>query len=414
MNPALIFLLQVLIVVILPIGVLRLSGLRGLVPLVVIQILVGIALGPSLFGRLAPDYYQMFFNNQALLQLSGIASVAVLIFGLITGLHLEPSIFRGNGRAFTFVAAASIVVPTALGFGAGLWIAQRHPEELGTHVTAIQFAEAIGICTGVTALPVLGAILKEMDLLGRRMGNLALGIAGFNDAALWILLGFLLTDVAGQAPEGPGVLVSLIVLPVYLVSMATIVRPLLRRLIVARMKEGEIHENALAIVVAVMIGSALATQMLGLHYILGAFVAGAVMPEDLRKAVLDRLQVMTLAVLMPFFFLLTGLRTSIDLNSSIFLEVFIIATVVAVVGKVGGTALAARSVGESWPNALGLGALLQTKGLMEVIVLTILLDAGIISVNVFSGMILMAVVSTALAMPLARLVLPANSSAHAK
>jgi Kef-type K+ transport system membrane component KefB len=306
-------------------------------------------------------------------------------------------------------------VPSGLGFGAGLWIASRHPEEIGPHITIIQFAEAIGICTGVTALPVLGAILNEMGLLGRRMGNLALGIAGFNDLALWVLLGLLLTSVAGRAPEGPGMLATLIVLPIYLAGMAALVRPFLQRVVAARMQNGEVRERALAVVCAVTLVSALVTQLIGLHYILGAFIAGAIMPEELRKAILGRVQVMTIAVLMPFFFLLTGLRTSIDLNAPTLLEVFFIATVVAVLGKVGGTALAARFVGESWPDALGLGALLQTKGLMEVIVLTILLDEGLISVNVFSALILMAVASTALAMPLASLMLslsiPSNRSA---
>ncbi|MGH6794814.1 MAG: cation:proton antiporter, partial [Methylocella sp.] len=143
----------------------------------------------------------------------------------------------------------------------------------------------------------------------------------------------------------------------------------------------------------------------GLHYIIGAFVPGAVMPVNLREPILDRLQVLTLALLMPFFFTLTGLRTLIDPGSSAFLEVFLVATAVATVGIVGGTAVAARLTGASWPFALGLGALLQTKGLMEVIVLTVLLDSGIISANVFAALVMMAVVSTALAMPLARLVL---------
>jgi Kef-type K+ transport system membrane component KefB len=414
MTSDLIFLGQVLTVVVLPLAVLRLTRLRGLVPLVVAQILVGIALGPSLFGRLAPDFYQMFFHREALSQLSGIASVAVLIFGLITGLHLEPATFRGSGRAYMLVATASVAVPTALGFAAGLWIALRHPEELGNRVTVVQFAGAIGICVGVTALPVLGAILHEMNLLGRRIGNLALAIAGFNDGALWILLGLLLTDVSGHATEGPGVLVTLIVLPVYLVLMATGARPLMRRMIIRRMKDGEIREGALALVFAVTIGSALITQTLGLHYILGAFVAGAITPEELRQPIMARLQVMTISLLMPFFFLITGLRTFIDLSPSIFLEVLIVSTAVAVLGKVGGTAAAARFMGETWHMSLGLGALLQTKGLMELIVLTILLDQGIISVNVFSALVLMAVATTALAQPLARFALAHESAAGIK
>ena len=405
MSPSIIFLVQVFIVIVLPLAVLHVSGLKGLVPLVVVQFLVGIALGPSLFGWLAPNYYETFFNSQAFSQLSGIASVAVLIFALITGLHLEPTTFRGHSGAFLFVATASVTLPTALGFLAGLWIAVYRPEQLDIRITAIQFAEAFGICIGVTALPVLGAILHEMNLLGQRIGKLALGIAAFNDCALWILLGLLLTDVSGRAPEGPGMLASLLIVPFYLAGMVVFVRPLLRRTIKSRMKNGEISASALAIVCVVAIGSALVTQTLGLHYILGAFVAGVTMPEELRKPILDRIELMTISLLMPFFFLLTGLRTLIDLRASIFMEVLIIATTVAVVGKVGGTALAARLVGEPWPMALGLGALLQIKGLMELIVLTILLDAGIISINVFSALVLMAVATTALAQPFARLML---------
>jgi Kef-type K+ transport system membrane component KefB len=198
---------------------------------------------------------------------------------------------------------------------------------------------------------------------------------------------------------------TLLLLPLYLVFMVRVMRPLLGSMVVARMRDGIVDERTLAVVGAVTIASALATETMGLHYIIGAFVTGAVMPMNLRKPILDRLQVLTVALLMPFFFALTGLRTFVDLGSPAFLEVFLIATAVAVVGVVGGTAVAARLVGASWPFALGLGALLQTKGLMEVIVLTILLDAGIISANVFAALVLMAVVSTALAMPLARLML---------
>jgi Kef-type K+ transport system membrane component KefB len=410
MTSSIIFLLQVFIVVVVPFAVLRAVRLKGLVPLVVVQILIGIALGPSLFGRLGPDYYyHTFFNKEALTQLSGIASVALLFFGLITGLHLEPHVLRGNGRAFVFVAVASVLIPTGLGFVAGLWIAGRQPTELGSHISVMQFAEAFGICTGVTALPVLGAILHEMNLLGGRIGKLALGIAGVNDAALWVLLALLLTNVAGHAPEGPGLLVTGTVLPVYMVVMASAVRPWIRYIMGRRIRNGAINESGLAILCAVTTGSALVTQALGLHYLLGAFLTGVIMPEELRKPILDRIELITLGLLMPFFFLLTGLRTLIDLNSAALLEIFIVATGVAVIGKVGGTALAARIAGESWPNAFGLGALLQTKGLMEVVVLTILLDGGIISNQVFSALILMAVVSTALAMPLATRMLAAKS-----
>jgi Kef-type K+ transport system membrane component KefB len=405
MSPSLIFLTQALVIVVLPVAALRFSGLKGVVPLVVVQILVGITLGPSVLGRIVPGLYQLFFNAAALTPLSGIGSVAVLIFGLITGLHLGSDSLRDNGRLFSAVAAASIMVPTALGGLAGFWILARHPEELLQGVGPAEFAAAVGICTGMTALPVLGAILREMDLLGSRIAHFALGIACINDAALWILLSILLTARAGQLAGGPAALAAYLLVPLYLVFMIRVVRPLLGRMVVARMQNGTVDERALAVVGAITIASGIATEIMGLHYVIGAFVTGAVMPANLRKPILDRLQALTVTLLMPFFFALTGLRTLIEPGSSAFLEVFLISTAVAVAGVVGGTAITARLGGGSWSFALGLGALLQTKGMMELVVLTILLDERIISPNVFAALILMAVVSTALAMPLARLML---------
>ena len=402
-----IFILQALAILVLPLMVWRVLRLRGAVPLVVVQILVGIALGPTLFGRLAPEAFHLFFNPATLTPLWGVASIAVLLFGFVTGLHLDPADFLGRGRAFALVAGASVAVPTAAGFLGGLWIAAHQLGELGG-VGPVGFAIAIGICIGVTALPVLGAILREMDLLGRRIGNYALGIAAVNDAALWLLLGGLMTAVAGGAPGNPEMLLRVLGLPVYLAAMVWIVPPMIRRAAGELLRDGPMRERALAGVCSLALGSAMVTQILGLHYIFGAFIAGAVMPHELRKPLLDRLEVTTVGVLMPFFFMLTGLRTLFDLGSVGFVEIAVVMTALAIFGKVGGTALTARLTGETWPDALALGALVQTKGLMELIVLTILLDRGIIATNVFSALVLMAVVTTMLAMPLARLALRAR------
>jgi Kef-type K+ transport system membrane component KefB len=405
MTPELIFLVQALAILVLPVAVWRLLFLRGAVPLVVVQILVGIALGPTLFGRFAPETYHLFFNPATLTPLWGVASIAVLLFGFVTGLHLDPAELLGRGRAFAVVAGASVAVPTAAGFFGGLWIITHQPEELIKGINPLAFATAIGICLGVTALPVLGAILREMDLLGRRIGNYALGIAAVNDAALWLLLGGLMTAIWGRTPGSPGVLVSVLGLPIYLIAMAWLVPPVMRRAAGVLLRDGRMSERGLAGVCAVALASAMITQILGLHYIFGAFVAGTLMPHELRQPLLDRLQVATAGLLMPFFFMLTGLRTVIDLGSSGFVDMLVVLTALAVLGKVGGTAVAARLTGETWTTGLSLGALVQTNGLMGLIVLTILLDRGIITTNVFSALVLMGVLTTMLAMPLTRLAL---------
>jgi len=402
MTHELIFLLETFVIVTVPFALSRVLRLSGMVPLVVTQILLGIALGPSLLGRVAPAAYAMLFNPATLGPLSGAASIAVLFFGFITGLHLDVDRFRGRGGAFAAMAAASILIPSVLGVLGGLLIGLRHPEALSPRGDLFTFALAIGISLGVTALPVLGAILRELGMLGQRIADVALGIAAVNDAALWILLAALMTTAASEGHHS-SVLVPLLGLPVYLLFMVQVVRPLLKQALASLMHDGTVGEAALVAVGATAIGSAVITEIIGLHYIFGAFFAGAIVPRELRQSILDRLQVMTIGVLMPFFFILTGLRTRIDPSSAAFVEILLVTTLLGVAGKLGGTAITAALVGETWSSALRLGALVQTKGLMEVVVLTILLEQGIISVTAFSALTLMAVISTALVMPLLRL-----------
>jgi Kef-type K+ transport system membrane component KefB len=403
-----IFLLLAFVIVAVPVVLLRVSGLKGMMPLVVMQILVGIVLGPSVLGRAAPEYFQIFTSPATLSSLSGLAAIGVLIFGLISGLHLDPGVFSGTERTFWPIATANVAVPMMLGSLAGYWILARHPDELLPGVSPAEFIAAIGICISMKALPVLSAILGEMDLLGSRIGHLALGVAGANDIALWIMLGVILTAAAaGHAPEGRGLppVYLLISVPLYLFLMVRVARPVLGRMLRIRMRDQDLNTPALIVLGAATIASALATELMGLHYIIGAFLIGAIMPVNLRKPILARLQVMTVALLLPFFFTLTGMRTFIDLGSPILAEVFALTTAVAVVGIIGGTAAAARISGETWTFGLSLGTLLQAKGLTELIVLTILLDARIVSPRIFAAMILMALVCTSLAMPLARLFL---------
>jgi Kef-type K+ transport system membrane component KefB len=403
MSPELTLLVQALVILTVPVVVWRFLGLRRAMPLVCVQIIVGIALGPSLFGRLAPDLFQLVFSPAALTPISGIATMAVLLFGYVTGLHLEPTGILRRGRAFSLLATTSLGVPTIAGFLGGLWLAQLNPTEVSEGIGTFGFAAAIGISIGITALPVLGAILREMNLLGTRLGDIALAIAAVDDAVLWLLLGGLMAVLASDGSGPYGLLISLFGTPVYLFVMFRYVRPYMRRIAPLLLRDGRMSERALAAVCGVALGSATATELLGLHYVFGAFVAGALMPNELRHVILDRLQLVVIAILMPFFFMTTGLRTFIDLGSLGFLQLMLIATVIAVVGKIAGAMLGARLTGETWADSFTLGALVQPRGLMALVVLTVLLDRGIITVNTFSALTLMAVITTLLAMPLARL-----------
>lgn len=355
----------------------------------------------------------MFAGPATLAPLAGLASVAVLIFALISGLHVDPNIFNGKERAFWPAAVASVAAPMTLGCCAGWWILARYPEELLPGTTRTEFLTAIGICVSMNALPVLAAILEEMDLLDSRIGNLALGIAGVNNMFLWIALGLLMTANAAASSHPSRGLFSPVYLlalaPAYLILMLRVVRPLLGGMVAFRMRDELINPRALVVLGGATIASGLATELMGLNFIIGAFLVGVIIPRNLHKPILDRLQVMTIALLMPFFFALTGMRILIDGGAQPLFEMFAAIAGVSIFAMVLGTASAARVAGEEWSTAFGLGSLLQSKGLTELIVLTILLDARIVSARVFTAMILMALFSTTIAMPLARLALARRS-----
>ncbi|AWK86350.1 cation:proton antiporter [Azospirillum thermophilum] len=422
LPPTLLFLIQAIVLIAGPFFLWRLTGVKRLAPMVVVQILFGIALGPSLFGRLAPDLWAALFAPATLAPLSGLALLAVLFFAFLTGLHLDLAEFRGRGRSFVAVSLTSMLLPTLLGVGLGLWIAERFPSMAGPKADPWLFAAGFGVCVGVTALPVLGAILREMGLLERRVGRLALGYAAVNDALLWVLITGLLAWAAGGGAAGGGAAgggaagggegsaaglgeVARVALLgfAYIGVTELVVRPLLDRLMERVAPDGQVGDTAVVVTCTALLGSAAVTELIGLHYILGAFVAGTAMPRRLAAAILARLEHFATLVLLPFFFTLTGLKVSLDFGAPAQWAVFLLATGATLAGKLAGTTFPARLAGERWGDALQLGALMPCKGLMEVIVLTILLEAGVLSPGCFSALVLMAVVVTALTQPMTRL-----------
>ncbi|WP_198374664.1 cation:proton antiporter [Neoroseomonas rubea] len=375
----------------------RIGAVRAVAPLAVLQILGGVALGPSLFGRLAPEAHAAVFTAPVLSSLQGLAAVGVLLYVFVSGLHLDPARLKGEARGLKRITAGSFLLPFLLGLGVGAWIAAFVPGAIGPRGDAVTFTLAIGVCIAVTALPILAAILREAGWIGTRLGQTALALAAVNDAALWLVLAALLAIAAGAAAQIGTTLLFSLLWGAALLGCARLLRSL---------AEGEGAEARMLVLgVALCFVSAAAAEAIGLGYILGGFAAGVVMPPASRAALIARIEPLTATVLLPFFFVSTGLKATIDPGSAAFLSVLLLATVATFAGKVAGTALPARQAGESWSFALALGVLMQTKGLMEVVVLAALLDAGMIGPVVFSGLIAMAVVTTVIAAPLARLAL---------
>ena len=394
-------LLIALLLIILPWLCRRSAAVRRMVPLAVIQILEGVLLGPSGLGQIAPAAYEALFPAPVLAAINGLATIGVLLFVFVSGLHLDGPPLRDGLRRLAGPAAGSIGLPLILGLGLGFWIARTVPGAVGAHGGVMTTAAAIAICVTVTALPVLAAILRELDLIGSRLGQTALALAALNDAALWLMIAVLLALSRGSVT---GAIWVLALSALWLAVMLLIVRPLLGSVARGVTQEG----NMLVVALSVAFAAAALAQAIGLGYLIGGFVAGAVMPAQSRQALLAPLEPLTATLLLPFFFVATGLRALIEPGSLAFLGMFALLSLVTIIGKVLGTALPARWAGERWPSALAMGALMQTKGLMEVVVLSMLLDAGLIGKSVFSALVAMALLCTVLTVPMVRWALGPN------
>jgi len=393
MNPTSIFFAQACLVVGTPLLLWRGFRMGGIVPLVVMQIVGGILLGPSLLGTLWPENWQTLFGAPKLAALAGLQWLAVVLFAFLSGLHIGGGEARGLRRIAVSASLGCVLVPFALGVGAGLALGHLRPGLIGAAATPWQFAIAVGVSMAVTALPVLGAILREMQLSDTTAGRLAVACAAVSDAAIWVVLSCILAST-GQAAQDPLRLV--LMGAAYVAAMFLIVRPLLAAWL-PRMRGADAR---LAAVVVLIFASACASELIGLHYILGGFLAGVVLPRGAAADIGRQLEPTTVVVLMPFFFLMTGLRTDLTTAGVDALVVFAVTSVVAVAGKMAGTALPARMAGLGRRDAWTLGALAQTKGLMEVVVLAILLENRLIGAAAFSGLLLMALATTVVAKPL--------------
>ncbi|SEH61641.1 cation:proton antiporter [Magnetospirillum fulvum] len=391
-----IFFIQAVLVVGLPFLMWRSLRWIGLVPLVVVQILTGLALGPSGLGQLFPDFWRLVFDPTQLSPLSGLQWLAVALFAFLTGLHVDAEDFRGYEKTALAAASGSVLVPLGLGAAAGLWLAPLVPDAVGPNGTPAMFALAFALCVAVTALPVMGAILREMEMHDSPLGRLAIGCAACNDAVIWVLLTAMVLAYGHGRPEASP-WTDLVLAVGYISGMMGLVRPLVPRWLERVHDEPEMR---LAGVVLLIFTSALAADLIGLHFVFGGFLAGLVLPRQFAADIGRQIEPATVIVLLPFFFLMTGLRTEIGLGNSGTLLVFAVGTGVALVGKLAGTAIPCLLTGLPPREAWALGALMQTKGLMEVIVLVILRDAGIIGASAFSGLLLMAVTTTLLTRPL--------------
>jgi Kef-type K+ transport system membrane component KefB len=368
-------------------------------PRVVGEMLAGVALGPSLLGWLAPAVSTWLFPAASLGSLGTLSQLGLLVFIFLVGLELDTAALRTNGRAALIISHASITVPFLLGAALAVWLYPRYAEG---HAPFRAFALYLGAAMSVTAFPVLARILSERGLVRTRIGSMAIACAAVDDVTAWLLLALVVVIARADAGLG-GVAVTAMSTLAYAGAVLWLGRPALRRLLRPLMDGDRITRGGLSVVVLVLLASAATTEMLGVHALFGAFLAGAAMPRDarLREALRSRLEDLVLVLLLPIFFALTGLRTDFRLIGGRHdLAALGLVLAAAVGGKLGGSTLAGWAVGMPLHEAAALGALLNTRGLMELVILSIGLELGIITSAVFAMMVVMTLITTLATTPL--------------
>jgi len=372
-------------------------------PQVVGEMIAGIALGPSVLGAQAPHLAALLFPAGSLGFLNTLSQIGLVVFMFLVGLELDPKIVRERGRSALVISHASIVAPFLLGATLAIVL---YPTLAGSRVTFTGFALFMGAAMSVTAFPVLARILTERRLTRTPIGALAIACAAIDDVTAWCILAAVVVIVRATG-SGVATGVPLWVTPggsaAYVAFMLTGGRRALRILETRYAARGRVTQDMIAVLMLATLASAWITERLGVHALFGAFLVGAVAPKSdgFVHAVLERFEDMMVVLLLPLFFAFTGLRTEITLidGAGAWL-VCAMVTAVAVIGKVGGSAIAARVTAMPWRDAAVIGLLLNTRGLMELVILNIGLDIGVISRELFAMMVLMALATTFMTTPL--------------
>jgi len=381
-------------------------------PQVVGEMVAGILLGPSFLGWIAPGFSARLFPPDSLGFLSSISQVGLLVFMFLVGLELNPRLLRGRGPTAVVTSHASIVVPFVLG---ALLSLQLYPRFSDRSVGFTGFALFMGAAMSVTAFPVLARIITERGLTRTRVGTVTLACAAVDDVTAWCILAVVVA-IVGAKGGGMPPWVTVAGAAAFAAAMVLVVRRGLVLLERRFERDGRVTQDVLGAILLVALASAWTTEALGVHALFGAFLAGAVMPKGkaFLHALNGKLEDVTVVLLLPLFFAFTGLRTRIGLVEGAEMWGWCaLLVLVAVAGKFGGSAAAARLTGMSWREAGAIGTLMNTRGLMELVILNIGLDIGVISPAVFAMMVLMALATTFMTSPLLELVYPARLIRHA-
>ena len=393
-------LLTQIIVILMMAGLFRRLFQRIHQPPVMGEMVAGIVLGPSVLGLIYPPALSFLFPASSLETLRQLSQIGVVLFMFIVGTELNVQYVREKGSAAVMISHASIIVPFLLGSALSLFL---YGELAAPGTSFNAFALFIGVAMSITAFPVLARILEDRKLSKTSLGSIALTCAAVDDVTAWCILALVIALVKSTGLASSAMTIGLTL--VFAAAMFFVVRPQLAR--VMKEPDSDHRRRLIPIILAFLLACALLTETIGIHALFGAFVAGVVMPPstEFRIFLKDKLEAFGSYALLPLFFAFTGLRMQVGLLNDwqgwLLCAVII---VVAIAGKLGGSMLMSRWTGMSWSRSFSIGVLMNTRGLVELVVLNIGYDLGILPARIFTMMVLMALVTTFMTGPLLSLV----------
>lgn len=366
-------------------------------PTVIGEIIAGIVLGPSLIGMYFPEFSATLFPTASLGNLQFLSQIGLILFMFVIGMELDIKVLKNKAHDAVVISHASIIIPFALGMVLAYFI---YTSFAPAGVQFTSFALFLGIAMSITAFPVLARIVQERGLHKTRLGTVVITCAAADDITAWCLLAAVIAIVKAGSFLSALYIISLAA--IYVLLMIMVVRPFLTRIGNLHQTKESLSKPIVAIFFLILIISSYATEIIGIHALFGAFMAGAIMPDNVkfRNIFIEKVEDVALVLLLPLFFVFTGLRTEIGLLNDPYLwKVTGLIILVAVVGKFIGSAIAAKFVGQNWKDSLTIGALMNTRGLMELVVLNIGYDLGVLTPEIFAIMVIMALVTTFMTSP---------------
>ena len=361
-------------------------------PSVIGEMIAGIVLGPSLVGMYFPEFSAALFPKESLGNLQFLSQIGLILFMFVIGMELDLKVLKNKAHDAVVISHASIVIPFALGLSLAYFIYEIYAP-MGVEFSS--FGLFMGIAMSITAFPVLARIVQERGMQKTKLGTIAITCAAADDITAWCILAVVIAIVKAGSLSSSLYVIGMAIL--FVIIMLKIVRPFLKRVGDLNATRESLNKPVVAIFFITLLISAYASELIGIHALFGAFLAGAIMPENnkFRNIFIEKVEDVSIIVLLPLFFVFTGLRTQIGLlNDPELWKITGLIILVAVVGKFFGSALAAKFMGQNWKDSLSIGALMNTRGLMELVVLNIGYDLGVLSTEIFTMMVIMALVTT--------------------